>query len=843
MHPESPQRLGDFELLRELGRGGMGIVYEARQVSLSRKVALKVLSGGLGLTSKAIQRFRREAEAAAKLHHTNIVPIYATGEEDGTHFYAMELIDGFSLDHVIRKMRDGAALNPGEAAKAVPEGPATVDLGATGPYTPETTPNSAAASATSSSLGSGSQYFDTIARQIAEVADALEYAHKDGVIHRDIKPSNLLVSLAGRFSLNDFGLARMLEQPGMTMTGEFVGTPAYMSPEQITAGRAPLNHRTDIYSLGATLYELLTLQRPFTGERRDEVIAQIMHKEPKAPRKVNAKVPVDLETICLKAMEKDPDRRYQTAGELAEDLRRYVNRFAISAKRAGVVERTMKWIRRHPAVAVSLAIFVIAVLAVSGFAYRAYQSEQQRLSEREQARKQLLDEKIRNAYLVATSGDLKKTEEAIREIEKLGASPGQVRLLRGMVAYFRSDAKEAISELEQAVALLPDSVMARALLAVSYLDYNQTEKGEQTMHEMERLAPSSAEDYLFRGNAYEFNDPGQGLADLNEGIQERDSPLGRALRAISLSNRAAEKADRAYVEKALVDANAARAMLPDNPLALYSSLYARTVAASIYGEAKLPEQRMAMLKEATLDAQALQPFIAFPNAATNLWIFYKSIGDKDKAVDVARRSLAASKSPTAASMCAFDLYEQRRDTEALQCLDQLGGQNDFLGDVMRALVIAELKGQHPALQEYKTIAQKYQQGAFEMRFCGHLLLILGKKDMAITNYKAFTTFPGLKSEDSKEFYKAIGHFGRGTSTAEEYLNKAGASRFWQSMAHLDIGLTCLAAGDRTGARKHLQMAANTRTYWFYESFWSQMFLSRMDADPTWPPWIQPKKIQ
>jgi len=236
---ENLRRLGDFELLRELGRGGMGIVYEARQVSLNRKVALKVLSGGLGLTSKAVQRFRREAEAAAKLHHTNIVPVYATGEEDGTHFYAMELIDGPSLDHVIRQTRDVA--NPSsrvEAANAAREQPATVGLAATGPFTPETKTGSSATSATSSSLGSGSQYFDTVARLIAEVADALEYAHKEGVIHRDIKPSNLLVSPAGRFSLNDFGLARMLEQPGMTMTGEFVGTPAYMSPS-----RSPLAGR------------------------------------------------------------------------------------------------------------------------------------------------------------------------------------------------------------------------------------------------------------------------------------------------------------------------------------------------------------------------------------------------------------------------------------------------------------------------------------------------------------------------------------------------------------------------------------------------------------------------
>src|SRR5262245_45572472 len=275
--PESIRRLGDFEIEGELGRGGMGVVYLARQLSLNRKVALKVLSGGMGLTDKAVQRFRREAEAAAKLHHTNIVPVYATGEQDGTHFYAMELIDGPSLDHVLKRLKSGS--DPGQASEATAASP---QLAQTGPYIGDSTSPDAAAELTSSSLSSGSDYFDRVARLMAEVADALDHAHKQGVIHRDIKPSNLLLSSDGRLSINDFGLARLLEQPGMTMTGEFVGTPAYMSPEQITAGRVPADHRTDIYSLGATIYELLTLQPPFTGPSRDQVLAQIIQKE--APR-------------------------------------------------------------------------------------------------------------------------------------------------------------------------------------------------------------------------------------------------------------------------------------------------------------------------------------------------------------------------------------------------------------------------------------------------------------------------------------------------------------------------------------------------------------------------------
>src|SRR6516164_400888 len=359
---QSPlQRLGDFELVREIGRGGMGIVYEARQVSLNRKVALKVLGPGLALTARAVDRFRHEAEAAARLHHTHIVPVYATGAQDGVHYYAMELIEGPSLDQVLRHLR-----GPEEPASPSP-------VAQTAPYDPNAgLADEAGLSA--SSLSSGGAYFDTVAGMLAGVAEALDHAHRQGVIHRDIKPGNLLLSPDGRLSLNDFGLARMLEQPGMTMTGEFVGTPAYMSPEQIASGRTPVDHRTDIYSLGATLYELLTLQPPFPGKQRDQVLAQILHKEPKAPRKVNAKVPVDLETICLKALEKDPDRRYQTAGAMAEDLRRYVNRFAISARRAGPAERLRKWIRRHPGLAAGMGLALVTVCIMLRFAYQAHRA-------------------------------------------------------------------------------------------------------------------------------------------------------------------------------------------------------------------------------------------------------------------------------------------------------------------------------------------------------------------------------------------------------------------------------------------------------------------------------------
>jgi serine/threonine protein kinase len=343
------RRLGDFDVIRELGRGGMGVVYEAMQVSLNRRVALKVLGVGLGLTPKAVGRFRREAESAAKLHHTNIVPVYATGQEGGFHFYAMELIDGPSLDRVIRDLASRAlASRASDGTGDEHTGGSPVAL--TGPYV---TPNALTPSGASSALGSDSGYFDAVARMVADVADALHHAHQNNVIHRDIKPSNLLLSPDGRLSVNDFGLARVLEQPGMTVTGEFVGTPAYMAPEQIAGGRVLVDHRCDAYSLGATLYELLTLRPPFAADSRDRLLAMVLQKEPTPPRSVNPRVPRDLETICLKCLNKDPDQRYATAKELADDLRRYVNRFAILARRVGPLGKLKKWVKRNPVLTVA----------------------------------------------------------------------------------------------------------------------------------------------------------------------------------------------------------------------------------------------------------------------------------------------------------------------------------------------------------------------------------------------------------------------------------------------------------------------------------------------------------
>src|SRR5438876_5215655 len=310
----SPLRrcLGDFCILREIGRGGMGIVYEAEQLSLGRRVALKVLPFAATLDGKQLQRFKHEAQAAGQLHHPNIVPVYAVGCERGVHYYAMQLIDGQTLSAMIRGLRQHAGMThdvaiPTNPAEQTPAAPAT-----------GTHVSNQAGVATERSTKAPA-FFRTAATLGVQAATALQHAHAQGVVHRDIKPSNLLVDARGDVWIADFGLARLGSDAGLTMTGDVMGTLRYMSPEQALAKRTLIDQRTDIYSLGATLYELLTLEPAFPGRDRQEVLRQIAFEEPRPPRQLNSALPMELETIVLKAMAKNREERYETAQELADD--------------------------------------------------------------------------------------------------------------------------------------------------------------------------------------------------------------------------------------------------------------------------------------------------------------------------------------------------------------------------------------------------------------------------------------------------------------------------------------------------------------------------------------------
>ena len=377
--------LGDFQIVRELGRGGMGVVYEATQLSLGRRVALKVLPFAAALDAKQLQRFRTESHAAAQLHHPGIVPVYAVGCERGTHYYAMQLIDGQPLDATLRD--------------AVGGDPAASTLAPGSPTRPATSAERRATHAVA-------------ARIACRVAEALDYAHEAGVVHRDIKPGNLLLDGAGRVWVTDFGLAQLTtEAGGLTRTGDVFGTLRYMSPEQASGRRGDVDHRTDIYSLGATLYELLTRRPIFPASDRQVLLHQILHEEPTPLRSLDRHLPGELETIVLKATAKLPAERYATAGDFAADLRRYLDDRPILARRPTPVELARKWMRRHPAavraaLAVSVAgtlgfgLSTAVVLREQGRTQAAYREAEGRAAEAEarfQLARRSADEMIRLA--------------------------------------------------------------------------------------------------------------------------------------------------------------------------------------------------------------------------------------------------------------------------------------------------------------------------------------------------------------------------------------------------------------------------------------------------------------
>ena len=370
--------LGDFRIFREIGRGGMGVVYEAEQLSLGRKVALKVLPFAAVLDSRQLQRFKNEAQAAASLHHSHIVPVYSVGCERGVHYYAMQFVPGQTLAEAIDELKG----RPAEGGPADSDAAANANRSASRQSASPTQP--IAGISTSRGIAS-KEFFRSAARLGVDVAEALDYAHQQGVVHRDIKPLNLILDEHGDAWITDFGLARFDASGSLTITGDLLGTLRYMSPEQASTERAVVDHRTDIYSLGATLYELITLEPAFAAGNRQELLRRIMSDEPRAPRKLNPAIPLELETIVLKAMAKQPAARYAAAQALADDLRRFLADQPIAARRPSSLERLRKWSRRHASLVASITISTLAMLLLAVVAlaigYVAVTREQSRTAQ------------------------------------------------------------------------------------------------------------------------------------------------------------------------------------------------------------------------------------------------------------------------------------------------------------------------------------------------------------------------------------------------------------------------------------------------------------------------------
>jgi tetratricopeptide (TPR) repeat protein len=439
----APRSFGDYEILGEIARGGMGVVYRARQVSLNRPVALKMILAGQLAGAAEVQRFRAEAEAAANLEHPNILPVYDVGEHDGQHYFSMKLVEGGSLAEAIRARRlgarDGAAL-------------------------------------------------------LARVARAVHFAHQHGVLHRDLKPANVVLDRDGVPYVTDFGLAKRVEGDlTLTKSGAILGTPGYMSPEQARSGKQ-LTTASDVYSLGATLYELLTGRPPFHASTQLDTILQLLEREPDDPRRLNPAADRDLTTVALKCLNKDPAKRYASAEALADDLERWLRGEPITARPTGSLERAWRWCRRNPALAAALAALAVAIIGggavATTFGLRARQKAKlaiEALDAREHALAEVTRERDR------ANRRERETRQAIREyftevsnnpeLRAAGLEPLRKKLLAKPLAYYRRFIEERNTDPE----LKADLAEAHLQLAMIVAETDDRNRAVAELEEALRL--------------------------------------------------------------------------------------------------------------------------------------------------------------------------------------------------------------------------------------------------------------------------------------------------------------------------------------------------------------------
>ena len=814
-----PRPLGDYELLREIGRGGMGMVYAARRLSDSATVAIKVLHPWLAGDASSLQRFEREAQAAMSLRHPHLIRVLSADTTGSTPFLVMELIDGESLDRRSARLSFAVKQDLGERGGVSPPVGSQRHRGA------DATPLAE---------------WRELALRLADVADALQHAHEHGVIHRDVKPSNLLLAQDGRLLIGDFGLARIAQQPSLTRTGEAVGSPAYMSPEQIASRNgAPVDHRTDVYSLGATLYELLTGRPPFVADSREQLLASIQQDEPISPRRWRSELPRDLETLCLKTLEKQPCHRYATAAELAADLRRIANGKPIVARgptlatRLGRgVQRRMVALPRTMLSAIAAVAVLIVIIDVVGVRQSSMRAQQQQA--------------IDSALVVALTGDLKATEEAIARAEQAGVSAEWIELLRGRVSFHRGEYSAAIQHLETAARTSRPTVAALSLQATAQLAAGSWENYETLLERAAKLTPTTAEDFLFRGEAEIYFDPRQAEQSLTEAVRRRDTPLARLIRAEARTNLAFDTSDLPTAKAALFDLLIARELLPDHPATLLESLNAHLVTAGLSSEAGRFVERDEELLAAERDFAALEPFRHLPTVIHNRVLFLLSTDRESASFELLRGAEAQHHEALVAYDFALALFRRGESAAALRVLQartatEAGEDmvtNSLTADeaFLRVVLLRDTGDPQAARAACDAVAQRYQTG-LTAYFHPCLLLLLGEPEAAMSASRRLRTAdtpPRLRGA----FYSRLLAFNAGELSEAELLESVRGSRWDRCEALFFVALRQLAHGDRAAARQRFEQCVATRCAGFLSWDWSHAVLRRWKTDPQWPAWIR-----
>lgn len=825
--------LGDFEIQGEIGRGGMGVVYRARQVSLNRIVALKILPASLGATAKAISRFKKEAQAAARLHHTNIVPVYAQGEYEGHFYYAMELIDGQSLDRILHE--DPSRIVPTPAETPVP-GESTKQASPPGDL---------------SMTGSGARRagYQRLALLIAAVAEGLEHAHSQGVIHRDVKPQNLLLGADGQLHITDFGLARLLNEPSLTISGEMLGTPAYMSPEQVTADRGKIDHRTDIYSLGVTLYELLTRRRPFDGATREQITARIRTDDPRPPRKLNHAIPIDLETICLRAMEKDPRRRYQKAGELAADLRRYAEDRPIISRRVGPLERAVKWVRRHPARTAILGLSL--AIAIGAPVWTIQYSK---------ARHARADELVRRAFELLAYDDYRDTAQAADFLEAAQAlGPANEVLYRETIALtsLLERPELAIENLRRALIIQPENRELMYLLAWALRRNEEAQESKDWLRKAAELggADTAAGDF-FHAQAVVRTSPDEAVAAYRDAIHKKKNyaqaciHLGRAHNHWMYHHRNQER----FVEQQTYLTMACD-MQPGKAYPRYLLSIAHRLSAEIYEADRnheYAEMRYAEALSLAHEAQAREPDSPLGYACeAEYWearkVYSRAIACRDQEEKACK---------TRGQLADMYLYRWRLHYwtgQLHQALDDVIQLNNHISDtdpkkiwcigLFPALISAEQGDADRARIAAWSMAERNPADFRAVASAAAMLRVLGadgEAERLLTERASLVGHVSDVQHSSPEGWnQAVYDFCRGLASLPDLEARAAdlpSNKLLWSAPSFFAATAALGRGERTAALTYFRRCEQTYDYddWCYLG---RLCVRKLEADPNWPSWL------
>ncbi|MCK4342211.1 MAG: protein kinase, partial [Phycisphaerae bacterium] len=692
-----------------------------------------------------------------------------------------------------------------------------------------------------------------VAGLLAEVADALACAHRAGVIHRDVKPHNLLLGPNNRLHLTDFGLARLTDEPHLTISGEIMGTPAYLSPEQIRGESAKIDHRTDIYSLGITIYELLTRRKPFDGETREQIITGICTAEPAAPRRLAPRVPIDLETICLRAIEKDPTRRHPSAALLAEDLRRFAEGRPILSRRVSRLEKAAKWMRRHKALTTAMVAIAAAVLLAGGLTWSV-----------RSARQREAEFLLREAYEQFAFVDYRTPgleESHIGRAEALGGNQNEIQLVRALDEIGTTEWSTPLRRLADLVQNDPADPRARYLLAWVQHENGEKAAAQDTFEQAERRGlPTTPEVWFFRGLALHFDHPREAIASYRQATTLRSHEHGFYPQAVLHLARARNQ--QLYAIRSLEPFSEAEATLRQlieheayGVYPYYLLSITHRLAAEIYQGSEgtrddsLVEHHYAQALEWARRGQEVdpaddRPITAEAECLESMGLFQEAIEARTRAIEAANTEQNRWEGHHYRWRLHFWTGDLEAALEDVQACAGFDPQSRFYAHVYPALIEAEGGHMPAALAHARALADEMPDGAQAVLWSATCLRLLDQPEEAreLLAERAETVdfslelVPPQTAEWVRMLYASCNQ-GKPLETLEAFAETAASPWKLWGEAHFHAAALRLTEGNREAAREGFRRAYRSFDGELHYTYHAKLIYHKMQQDSSWPSWI------